>query len=843
VIKRPFLLLAVFYVLGEVLAAFSLEKQGNIRVLTCGLGASVILAIFACVGRYFMKKEMIFSKQQAVAFAVSFCSCLLGCLLYAERAAEYKQDLSAYEKGECYVTGEITYLEHRAYANYYYASDVVVYADAEPIATYSKGILVGDDSESQYLGQQIVAQVTYQPFKEAANPGNYDEQTYYQSCGIGFRAEIISCEVSDKQNFSMERYLYRIRCFFADKFYELCDEKTASYYCGILLGESYRIVSGDKAVFRNGGIGHILAISGLHISLIGMALYHIMRKLTNIKAATIFSFGFMGLYVILTGSSISAIRAVIMFILHLLADACGRRYDFLSAIGCSAFLILCEEPFYLLNSGFQMSFGAIFGVGFLGPLWERYMKLTTGWLNSIFFSIIVQVTILPVQLYTFFQIAPYSIFLNVLVIPSMGLVLWIGIIGVVLGGFLPTVGEILLNVGGKMLDVYVWLCDKSLKLPGGTWIVGQPKAGNIIIYYMLLFAIAIYMKIKIVREQQQEQQEKSLLYKNFISIRLTAFFPKLQCKKKRRMQYANEKKRGFYRSFWDKCKRFTFVGIFVSLMILALTHRDTADLSVTFLDVGQGDCIVLTDASGMTWLVDGGSSDVSGVGVYRIIPYLKSQGISCLDYMILTHTDQDHMSGLMEIIKVSELGIKVKNFLVPDIVEEEAYQEICALARAHNIPVMRLSVGVQWENGNFSMRCIAPAAGEVYEDTNEASAVLWCEYQDFSLLLTGDIGKETEEKLLAEQELTPITVLKAAHHGSKYSSSQAFLETISPQLTIISVGKNNNYGHPHEETLLRLAQVHSTILTTMNCGCIEVIYKDGRVQVRRFKSGEDHADN
>ena len=328
---------------------------------------------------------------------------------------------------------------------------------------------------------------------------------------------------------------------------------------------------------------------------------------------------------------------------------------------------------------------------------------------------------------------------------------------------------------------------------------------------------------------------------------------------------------------------------------MILTWRFRPELQVTFLDVGQGDCIFLQTEDGASYLTDGGSSSVSKVGKYRMIPFLKYQGASQIKAVFVSHADSDHYNGIAELLEQAELeGIRVENLVLTDIADEcrsEGYEELVELAGQNGITVQLLHEGQQLQDGELLFQCLHPSKGYRAEDLNETSMVLLVTYREFSMLLTGDVqgageehltqelqdwkepgvaqmqdvirisGEEEsmEEESIEEQSIederieeqieekrpqnkmganhteTELTILKVAHHGSKNSTSEEFLKAANPKLAIISCGKGNRYGHPHEETLERLEKADVPWFCTKDYGAITVTVDDkSRVQVRGY---------
>ena len=276
----------------------------------------------------------------------------------------------------------------------------------------------------------------------------------------------------------------------------------------------------------------------------------------------------------------------------------------------------------------------------------------------------------------------------------------------------------------------------------------------------------------------------------------------------------------------------------MTMAVILLTRRRGGGFTLTMLDVGQGDCICVNTGQGQVYLFDGGSSSRSQVGEYVLIPYLKYQGIHTIDGIFLSHGDQDHINAVRELLSDSG-GIRLKTLYLPQIAGPlpQPLEELRLLAREAGCRVEYLSQGKGWQQGDFRLTCLWP--GEGYDgDDNAGSACYLLEEKDFRALLTGDVEGEGERELTAYLEtmgLPGLDVLKVAHHGSRYSTSDAFLQAVTPRLALISAGRKNAYGHPHEETLERLEKVGCLPLQTADSGAITVYYIHNRMEVKIFR--------
>lgn len=642
-------------------------------------------------------------------------------------------------------------------------------------------------------------------FERASNPGQFDAYSYYQISGISYRlnqAKILAKTIEYNQ--FMES-TYRLRRFLSDVLKENLPGREASVMQTMLLGEKEGLDRELKALYQRNGIAHILAISGLHISMLGMGLYKLLRKCgVSMNGAAAVSMALIVFYGVMTGFSVSAVRAVLMFCLRMAAIFAKRTYDMLTALGVAAVLILISQPLYWYHSGFVFSFGCVLGIGLVLPSLteggdekmsmekvEKVIKM--GKMVKIkkaveagVSGLAVAAVTLPVYLWFYYQFPIYSVLLNLMVIPLMSFLMGAGLLVLLLGILWPLgaapFGFIIKNI----LLLYEEACGFCDNLPGRLLTPGRPAVWQMAFYLLVLILLVIYKK----------------------KLPMTAKW-----------------------------------GI-VAAAVAVLTLRGGTGLKITFLDVGQGDCIYIENGRGNCYLVDGGSSSVSSVGIYRIIPFLKSQGVAELEAVFVTHPDEDHCNGIMELMEEGALqGIKVKHLVLPDIAKEgrnEGYEELEQTAGTAKIAVSYISRGQKISDGRLSLTCLHPYRGYQTGEANEYSTVLALTYENFAAMLTGDVEGEGEQEMMKtwqkerENSEEKITVLKAAHHGSRNSTPEAFLDSVHPAYTVISCGKDNSYGHPHRELMERLGEQGTKILITHETGALTFTTDGRKVKVKKF---------
>lgn len=239
-------------------------------------------------------------------------------------------------------------------------------------------------------------------------------------------------------------------------------------------------------------------------------------------------------------------------------------------------------------------------------------------------------------------------------------------------------------------------------------------------------------------------------------------------------------------------------------------------------------------------LIDGGSSSKKSLGEYTLSPCLKSLGVSVIDYAFVSHGDLDHVSGIKYLLESCE-DIQIKNLYLPyHGRDEEMIQSLAALGVDRGACVQYLTGGDVMKVGKLSITCLYPGKDDVPTDVNGESQVLKMDYGDCHMLFTGDMG-EREEQLLLEKKkdqlLSEVNVLKTAHHGSKYSSSQSFLDAVSPVWAVISYGQGNSYGHPHKEVIERFNERSVTVFGTGMKGAVRLETDGTRIRFSTFVDG------
>ncbi len=732
-------------------------------------------------------------------------------------------------------------------------------------------IIIYTDSKIQFqMGNKVEAKGKVSFFQYARNPGNFDQKRYYQILDIHGTVWADEIRVVDACVWKWKARLANFRKRWMEVMSFYLKEEDCGVMSAAMLGDRSKVDQELKTLYQVNGIGHIMAISGLHLSFIGIGMYKILRRITgSYPVGGAFGILFLALYILMVGLTVSAVRALTMFLFRVGADMAGRHYDAPTALSAAAVAVLLWRPLSLYDGGFWLSFGAVLAVLTVVPVLQDisithpaieqqrcrktsiqsfhkqntdritlavYLKTIWGYiwqgiLKGLTASIGVNLIILPILLYYFFEFPIYSLVLNLFVIPLMSVLLFMGMAGSLFSvGFLPVSG-ICFWICGGILRLYKISCNLALALPGARFVAGKPKMWQIAVYYGIMVIVLLLLRE---RERLMEHVDSS---------------PKQAgCGSGVGMQkYAVSKSDISMQKHVKRLRRFALTLGMAGIIVL--THRwgEQGKLTTVVLDVGQGDGIFMRGPEGGTYLVDGGSSDVKKAGQYRIEPFLKSRGVGVLDYVLISHGDSDHISGVEELIERQDTGVKIGTLVLPvQEVWDEALEGLAEKAKEYEIRVIVIEPGQSIKEGDMVVTCIQPENpgteaenGEAegrdvekgYEPGNVASMVLAVKFGKFDMMLTGDVEEEGEEQLTKklEERYRDCTweILKVAHHGSKNSSSEEFLRQVKPVYAFISAGQKNRYGHPHQETIKRLTDAGSKIYSTQENGALIVEVEDG----------------
>ena len=746
-------------------------------------------------------------------------------LIHAEASKPSAWEQAAAKQESVTVNGTAADIQNKEKVTAVILRDCRISTRSEEFSEEKLLVYVRDDSDARFgqdsqdnggkqnrlkIGNKVRVTGEAALFDEARNPGNFDQRFYYAKQDIHLLLWAEACQLLSSDTDKVRQFLAEMRAAWKERLIRYMGEYYGGTMSAILLGEKSGLDTEMKKSWQKSGIGHILAISGLHMSFIGLGIYESLRRMgLSFGAAGSVGLVLLLLYTVMTGAGVSSQRALLMFVIRMGAEITGRDYDIATSLSLTAAILCTLQPLYLLDASFLLSFGAIAGLVCLNPVFQsaltgtkesRKAEIAGGALarlagaaaGGICASLSVNVFLLAPMLYFYFEIPPYSVFLNVIVIPLMPFFMGAGLIGSVLLFLWEGAGEKVLFLCRGILWLYDKLCNIMQMLPGSRIITGQPGKPLMALYYGLLAGICLWFWLRRREKKNQGAPAAAALLMSAAGL----------------------------------------------ILVCLLSFRLRPGVEMTVLDVGQGDSIFFRGPSGKCYLTDGGSSDASSVGAYRIQPYLLSRAVGTLEYVFVTHGDGDHINGVEEMLADQKLGVRIKTLVLPPSnVWDEKLSALARTAKENDTRVVTMHRGDTLREGEMTIVCLFPDAAYTGETGNAASLVLDISYRDLDILLTGDIEGKSEMEM-AERAKQHYDILKAAHHGSKNSSRQEFLDRVNAAYTLISAGVDNRYGHPHEETIERLKTQGSKIYSTQENGAI-LIRSDGKtIELKGFVSGE-----
>ena len=859
-LSRPLFFLALFALLGELiltpeipfsyrflflfsllfLSLFLFRKKKN-RLFFCSL---LCLTLFML--NFYSVNHRYRRERESIDYILPLQAVLRGKVMYVEeQERKWKLLLSAcivdtaLEKKNSSLKNEEKYQKR----NDLHFQKLILYLPKES---------TGESSMPLPLPGQICSvKGHFLELSPATNEGEFSLPSYYKGEGISgvFQAKTIELVRGESSPFAKE--LFTLKQSLGNRIDALFPEETAGFLKSLFLGERSGITLSEKSLYQSAGISHILAISGLHLSLLGGFFYRLLRKikLSSLLSSLITSF-FLFSYFLFIGSSHSAFRALFMLFLRFAAIQLGKGKDLLSQLSFALLFLLWLNPLSLYSIGMQCSFFTLF-VFFLleerpgkavrkkkeKALSKICKKHTLGfskhpslllkfpaYLSKLIpcllstlphrlqGSFLFYLAMLPLFSLTQFSFPLYAPLLNLLLLPLLPFFFLLGAVSIFLS-YLPEQDFLLLRLLSfssrfllnLLFQIFHLFMEKSLALPFSQILLGKMQALSVMLYFLFLYLLFFFPKAK----------SLSLLLSLGFLLSLPLYLPK-----------------------------------------------PPKELEIAALDVGQGDGFVLRKGN-LVFTIDNGSTSKNLFPEQIFFPYCKAKRIQHIDYALLTHCDRDHISGIQALLEKNP-SIGLSHLILPaSALEDHRYDLLKRLAYNHGADVYYWQKGDELvfseqgiclsakdnamaENSTLSENhamtkkerpdakdhqlhicCFYPNDSSHIEEANAHSIGCLLTYGHFRMLFTGDMPKEAEEALLEncrEAEVSPVVdVLKLAHHGSKTSSCPSFLSETQAKFALFSYGKKNRYGHPHKNTLENCKKYRLFPLETAKLG--EILIK------------------
>ncbi|MBQ5954059.1 MAG: DNA internalization-related competence protein ComEC/Rec2 [Lachnospiraceae bacterium] len=707
-----------------------------------------------------------------------------------------------------------------------HAGTVLVYAGSEPEAP---------------IGSLMRIRGSISLFPEPDNPGEFDQRAYYRAQNILLRmsADEVApgagpeASGTNPSGFMRASYRFReaarrVRKWLNEGIFAVFGEEEAGVLNALLLGDRSKLADELEDLYEAAGIRHILSVSGLHVSLAAglfrsglgwllsflpwQRLPGVLRRRGYLICRGLFAGLSVCFYTEVAGCGLPLRRAAVMILMLLLAEAAGQCYDLASALAFALLLAVLPCPYVLFQASFQLSFACVLVIGCAFPPLCRALHAETAALKTLLLPAFLQLATLPLQLWHYYVFHPAGFLANLLLLPLVMWILLFGLTAALLAHILLPAAVFAAGPAHFALQLIKTVCGLMRRLPFSTVILGRPYLWQILLYAVLA---ACMLRLLILRRKKAAESALTLIMDAGISP---------------------------VRRLMSESRRCVLAVILLgwALPALFLLRPEDQALTVTSLYVGQGDCHVIR-AEGRTYLIDGGSSYGSPARD-KVIPYLKYEGIRRLSFVMASHGDEDHINALAEVLQAD--GLKVDELLLSGHDRgREQTAELEEAASACGTRIRSVFEGDILTSGGAAFRVLSPALAAA-EEENDNSLVVLLSCGSFRGLFTGDIGAETEERLIRRYDslLRELDYLKVAHHGSKNSSEAEFLALTSPAYAVISCGRNNRYGHPHEETLQRLTAAGCRIFRTDRCGALRITADGETITAGCFKKVKEEAE-
>jgi len=628
------------------------------------------------------------------------------------------------------------------------------------------------------------------------NPGEFDYRQYLRIRKIHTLLYVYpdsEVVVETKSPSSPANRIISFAMRFRDNFSALAranlTEREAVILLAMLFGEQRAVYEEDMEMFRETGLAHALSVSGFHTALVLM-LVLIVCKSANLKPRTTLVLSAFALfsYCILSAFTVTVVRSSLMGILGLLAYSFDRERNVYTALAFAGLVILIWNPYFLLDPGFQLSFSAVWAMAYLEPfLRDLLPDCLYPHASVATIPLSAQLGTLPIVAWHFNMVSPLAVFANILLVPVMSAIVIIGLIALVFS-WIPLLPAFFLHGCGFLIDIVVVAGSAIGRLPGTVFFVARPSLWALLVYYVLVVFSAELLSGRI----------NPLWLRGRMS---------------------------------DGSKRIvSIIALLCSLVPILFTGVGTGQLRIFFLDVGQGDAILIQGPSGNTALVDGGGmpgfyGQGYDPGKDTVLPFLRRRGINSVDLIINSHPDEDHLDGLEDVLEEMAVG----RIMTPPVEGwEEEYKTFLTAADRIGVPHTVLAKGAQIKfDRQVVIRVLAPDSADKSLGSNNASLVLQVCHGSNRFLLLGDIETEGIDKLLANCSDLESSVIKIPHHGARGSYNENLYRESNAAVAVISVGQNNTFGHPSQEVvdywLDRGADLYRTDLN----GCVTVT-SDGK---------------
>ena len=655
-------------------------------------------------------------------------------------------------------------------------------------------INVKKDNEKLEYGDQINFVGEFLEPDSKRNYGGFDYSLYLKTQKIFGTFNVQNFKIISKNNGNkIQKNIMNFKQYVKETLRKYLNKDEAELGIGLVIGDRTGISKEVENDFKDSNLTHMLAVSGSHFTYIILAVGYVNKMIKRNRLGKIIVIIVIILFMNLTGNTASVARSGIMAIMMVIASLFYRRADIWTSMSVAIIFQLISNPYIIFDVGLQLSYGGVIGIVLfnekLTELFIKYFnkketKIKQYIITAISVTLSANIIIIPIMLLNFNTLSFSFIISNLLAGPLLGVIVILAFILLFASLLLGSLLKPLFSVLNLLINMLIKIAHICANLPFSKVYMPTPNILLVIIFYLCL-AVKIY----------GYKKEKYINIILVIIIVFNFFFPILNSK--------------------------------------------VQDLEINFIDVGQGDSTLIR-VNDKSILIDGGGSafeSESDVGEMTLLPFLLDRGLISIDYVIVSHFDADHYKGLIYVIE----NLKINNVVISTLGQESNdFNEFLDLVRKNNINILEVKMGDILKVGNAKIEILHPNREQINDNVKNNNALVFkFIWNDFSILFTGDIEEVAEEKILSiyknNLEKLQSTVLKVAHHGSKTSSTNSFLEAVNPQIALIGVGKNNKFGHPNQGVIDRLNNLNCKIYRTDEMGEISIsVNKKHKIRVEGF---------
>lgn len=625
------------------------------------------------------------------------------------------------------------------------------------------------------LGDKVLTNIEIKEPNTNTNPKLFNYKLYLESKNIfaTSSSKKANIEILSKSNLNyFEQLSIKIKDEISSVLDKSLTKENSSIIKSIILGDDSFLSEEYINSFRKLGLSHILAVSGLHIGIIfGFLIYVLDLLKVHRKISMVISIIIIWIYACLIGFPASVLRASIMFSFLIIGKLVHKRYDSLNTLSLTGLILLIYRPLWVFSVGFQLSFIATFTILLFLPYMNRIINIKNKKIKTALVIVLTaQIGVLPISMYYFNELQTLSLIANLIIAPILTigiitgfLIILTSLISIKISIIIGFFGNIILNTSNSITNTLVELTSLNISIKSPSYI-------EIVFYYLALFVI-----LRIIDIREMDKCFQNCIYINFLVA--------------------------------------IVIGIFIN------SSQD--NISLEFIDVGQGDaCLVRLKDKNI--LIDTGGNIFGDfdIGENILLPYLKKTGVKTLDAVFLSHFHADHVKGLIPLFE----NIDIKDiFIGYESLENPLYEEIIKSSKENDVTVNLVTIrnGVNLDKTSSIEVLHPPKDTKGYEGENDKSLVFVLKVYNREVLFTGDIEQKSEDYIVKNNDKRKVDVIKVPHHGSKTSSKKELIEHFDPKVAIIQLGKNN-FGHPNQDVLKRYSDNKTKVLRNDISGLIKV---------------------